>query len=357
MATLNFFDIYVLLAIAEEIVPQQTFFRDRYFPTGDGDIFAADKVLTEYRKGDRKMAAFVSPRARDIPMDRIGYEIHEYQPAYIAPSRTLTTDELAKRGFGEALYPGMQPAERAARMLKQDMEDMDKHIERREEWMCAQVMIRNACEMQEYIDGRTKGEKKYVKFFDSASEHQFTPAAKWNAANGGFFGDVRAMAQLLSRRGLPAADLVLGIDAADAVLELEKVQRLLDKNSGIIIGQIEQQLSPYHGVTYMGTLNFGGHKLNLISVDETYEDEENQEQSYFPATGAMVTAPGCGRLMYGQITQIDYGSTEQASHAGRRIPKFSIDQEHDTRKLRLGTRPLAAPKNYCPYIFAADVVG
>ena len=46
MAELNFFDTYVLMAIAEEIVPQQTFFRDRYFPTGERDIFACDKVLT-----------------------------------------------------------------------------------------------------------------------------------------------------------------------------------------------------------------------------------------------------------------------------------------------------------------------
>ena len=92
---LNFFDTYVLMAITEEIVPQQTFFKDRYFPTGEGDIFACDKVLTEYRKGDRKMAAFVSARAGDIPMDRRGYEIHEYQPAFIAPSRLLTSPSAA----------------------------------------------------------------------------------------------------------------------------------------------------------------------------------------------------------------------------------------------------------------------
>ena len=61
--------------------------------------------------------------------------------------------------------------------------------------------------------------------------------------------------------------------------------------------------------------------------------------------------------MYGQITQIDYGSTEFTDHAGRRIPKFILDQEHDARKLRLGSRPLAAPKDSCPYIFANDVVG
>ncbi|MCL2694055.1 MAG: major capsid protein, partial [Oscillospiraceae bacterium] len=90
--------------------------------------------------------------------------------------------------------------------------------------------------------------------------------------------------------------------------------------------------------------------------NHSYTDEKGVKAPYFPATGAMVTAPGCGRLMYGQISQIDHGSTIQTSHAGKRIPKLVIDQDKDTRKLRLGTRPLAAPKNYCPYVFAGNVV-
>lgn len=357
MPELNFFDTYLLMAIAEEIVPQATFFKDRYFPTGAGDIFAADKVLTEYRKGDRKMAAFVSERIGDIPMERRGYEIHEYQPAFIAPSRLLTLDDLRKRGFGEALYPGMTGAERAAMLQRDDLAEMDIRIRRREEWMAVQTMINNACTMQSYVDNKTEGETLHVQFYDEASEHTYTVANKWDANGGDFFGDIKAMCRLLSRRGLRAADLVLGTDVADAILEMEKVQRLLDKNSGIITGQIEQELSQYDGVVYMGMLNFGGFKLNLISVDETYTNDNDVEQKYFPATSAMVTAPGCGHMMYGQITQIDFGSTDFTTHAGIRVPKFTLDQANDQRKLRLATRPLAAPKNYCPYIYAAKVVG
>lgn len=224
--------------------------------------------------------------------------------------------------------------------------------------MCAQTMIHNACTMQEYTDNTTKGDVLHVQFYDGAgSEHIYTPANKWNATDGDLFGDVRAMCRLLSRRGLPSADLVLGSDVADAILENEKVRQLLDKNLGIEIGQIEQELSRYDGVVLMGRLNFGGYKLNLISVDETYTDENDQEQKYFPATSAMVAAPNCGHMMYGQITQIDYGGTEFVTHAAKRVPKFVLDQDKDIRKLRLGTRPLAAPKNYCPYIYAEDVVG
>ncbi|MBR3767534.1 MAG: major capsid protein [Clostridia bacterium] len=357
MPELNFFDTYVLMAIAEEIVPQQTFFKDRYFPTEAGDIFAADKVLTEYRKGSRKMAAVVSPSVGDIPVERRGYSIHEYQPAFIAPSRVLTLDDLRKRGFGEALYPGMTPAARAAQLQLDDLTDMENLITRREEWMAVQTMINNACTMQEFIDAETVGDTIHVQFYDGASEHNYTVAEKWDTAGGDFFGDVKAMCRMLSRRGLRAADLVLGSDVADAILENEQVQRLLDKNSGIITGKIEQELSKYDGVVFMGTVNFGGFKLNLICVDETYVDDDDNEQKYFPATSAMVTAPACGHMMYGQITQIDFGSTAPVSHANSRVPKFILDQPKDIRKLRLASRPLAAPKNYCPYIYAADVVG
>ena len=147
MADFDIFEYHILAAIAEEINPVPSFFRDRYFPTGENDIFAADKVLTEYREGDRKLAAFVSARAGDIPMERRGYEVHEYQPAFIAPSRILTMDDLRKRGFGEALYSNKNARERAMRLQLEDLSDMDHRITRREEWMAAQTMINNACSM------------------------------------------------------------------------------------------------------------------------------------------------------------------------------------------------------------------
>ena len=211
---------------------------------------------------------------------------------------------------------------------------------------------------QAYLD-KTEGEKLYVQFYDTTSDHAYTVSTKWNATDekgAAFFSDVKNMCRKLSKRGLRAADLVIGSDVADAILALTDVKSLLDRNSGIIIGTIDQQLSPYDGVTYMGTLNFGGFRLNVICVDETYVDDSGTEQRYFPATSAMVTAPDCGHMMYGQITQIDYGSTDFSTYVAKRVPKFVLDQPNDRRKLRLAARPLAAPKNYCPYIYAANVV-
>lgn len=295
---INFFDNVILQAISEEIVPKVSFFKDRYFPTGAGDIFKANEVLTEYRSGDRKLAAFVDQKAGDIPIGRRSYEVHSYKPAYIAPSRLLTLDELTKRGFGEALYPGMDEAQRAARLLADDMNDMENRIARREEWMAAETMIGNGCVMQEYIDGATKGDSLVVKFYDGTSDHTYTASKKWNENGGDFWGDVKAMCRMLSARGLPAKDLILGTDVADYILTDERTRQLLDKNSGIIVGEIRQQLTQYDGVVFMGTLNFGGFMLNVFSVDETYEDETGKSARYFPATAAMVTAPDCGHMYY-----------------------------------------------------------
>ena len=359
MAELNFFDTYVLMAIHEEIVPMGTFFKDRYFPTGAADIFNADKVLTEYKKGDRKMAAFVAPRVGDIPMDRRGYEIHEYTPAYIAPSRILSLDDLKKRGFGEALYPGMDAAQRAEQIQKDDLKEMDDRIVRREEWMAVETMINNGCTMQEYIDDKTTGDVNVVHFYDGqTSEHTYTVASgkEWDTQYGDIFGDVKAMCTMLAYRGLPAVDLILGTDASEAIMKSQEVRERINKESGLITGAIDPKLTSYPGVAFLGNLNFNGYRLNLFEVSESYVNDNNQNTPYFPAKSALVTAPGCGHMMYGAISQIDFGATDFATHAAKRVPKFILDQPNDLRKLRLACRPLAAPQNYCPYIYAANVV-
>ncbi|MCL1904496.1 MAG: major capsid protein, partial [Oscillospiraceae bacterium] len=280
---------------------------------------------------------------------------NEYKPAYIAPSRVLTLDDLKKRGFGEALFSGQSQAQRAARIVLQDMKELDVRITRREEWMCAQVMINNSYEMQEYIDSKTKGTPRTIRFYDTASEHIYTVSTPWNATNGAFWEDVKAMCRMLSKRGLTAADLVLGSQAADSITDIPKVRDLLD-NRRMEYGSLNPELTTHPGVAFMGTLNFGGFKLNLFDVSHSYVDDNGTEKAYFPATSAMVTAPGCGRLMYGQITQIDHGQTDHTTYAKIRVPKLVVDQDNDSRKLRLGTRPLAAPKDYCPYVYAANVV-
>lgn len=353
---LDIFSTYTMLATLELVKPETFFFSTRYFPTGAGDIFNTDKVLVEYTKGDRKMAPFVSDRVGAIPVERNGYHIKEFAPAHIGVSRPMTIDDLKKRGFGEALYSKTTPAQRALRMQREDMIELNKRISRRENWMAAQTMINNYCKMQEMIDAETKGEERNVQFYDGEnSEHTYTVANPWNSKNAKIIGDVFTMCQMLAIRGLNATDLVVGSDVADVFYNDETIARMIDKNSGITFGNINEHIV-YPGVTQIGPLNFRGHWLTIFVDSSTYEDEKGVTTPYFPKNAAMVTYPNCGHTMYGRIDQMPHGSSELQSIAAKRVPKLVVDNPNDTKSLLLKSRPLTAPRTDCPYIFAANVV-
>lgn len=354
---ISVFNTYYMAGMVQEIVPVPSFFHSRYFPTNDStDIFNADKVLVEYRDGDRRMAPFVVRRAGDIPIARGGYEIHEFEAPHILPSRLLTLDDLQKRGFGEALLPNSTPAERARALQLQDLTDLDRRITRREEWMAAQTMINNGCSAISYIDNDSAGEAWDVFFYDTSGSNPaiFTVSAKWDSPDGDFMSDVEAMAGDLLDRGLPAADLVVGTAAGQFIQSDEKLAKLLD-NRRMEYGQLAPRLAAYPGTAWLGRLNFGGVDLDIFANRETVVDEKGVTKRLFPATSAMVTAPGCGHTMYARISQIE-DDGEYHTFAMKRIPKFIVDKDKDTRKLRLGSRPLMAPHQKAPWIYAAEVV-
>jgi len=349
---LNFFDTYYLAGMAEEIVPETTFFRDRYF--GETDEFATDKVLIEYMDGDRKMAPFVNPIVGDIPVERSGYALFEFEPPMIAPSRLLTLDDLRKRGFGEALYPGSTPAERARQLQIRDMEELTRRITRTEEWMAAQVMINNGVTITEYIDAAKTGQGAKITFYDeTGSNPAVYTGTVWNDFET-MKGDVIAMCDSLAESGLPSVDLVLGSAAWAKIRTFNGLIQLLD-NRRVEIGQLQGSIV-YPGVSRVGQIDFDGYTLDIYVVRERYTDENGQAQSFFPAKAAMVTAPGCGKRYYGAVTQIPYGSDEPDTFTGQRIPKLVVDQDKDTRKLRLASRPLPAPKNKAPWRYFAQCV-
>ena len=351
---INFFDTYYMAGMVEEIVPETTFFRSRYF--NETDEFSTEKVLVEYMDGDRKMAPFVDPRAGDIPIEREGYKLYEFTAPMIAPSRVLTIDDLQKRGFGEAIYANSTAAERARRLQVRDLTDLTRRITRREEWMAAQTMINNGVTIQEYIDAATTGRQLPIYFYDTTGSNpaNYTVGTPW-ATFAAMQADVEAMCDGLAESDLPVADLILGSTVWATVKQFADLQNLLDKRHEYI-GDLESKIvAP--GVTHVGALDFNGYMLNIFVPKQRYKDDSsNLMQSFFPAKSALVTAPNCGKRYYGGITQIPYGSDELETFVGQRIPKLVVDQEKDTRKLRLATRVVTAPKNKAPWCYAANVV-
>ncbi len=354
---IDLFDSYYLAGVIKEMVPAMTFFRDRYFPTDPKtDVFMADKVLVEYMDtADHRLAPFVVPRTGDILVSRKGYEAHEIEPPFIAPSRFLTLDDLKRRGFGEALYANSSATDRAAALQFQDLMDLDRRIARREEWMAAQTMINNGFTAISYIDDKITSEVFDIYFYDITKTNPslYTVTEKWDDPLGDFWSDVEIICEALYERGITATDLVVGSRVGQFLTADEKLAKLLD-NRRMEFGLVKPEIkSP--GVTWLGNINLNGFNLDIFISHETYMDDEGTSQYYFPPKGAMVTYAGCGHMMYAKITQIE-PDEEYHIFAAKRVAKFIADPDKDIRKLRLASRPLAAPIIKTPWMYAPDVL-
>ena len=351
----NFYDTHTLLMAVQQLAPAATFLRDRYFPTNDAsDIFATEDVLVEYRDGVRKLAPFVAPRKGGVTILRKGYTMERYTPPFVAPRRTLTLDELRKRGFGEALYSQLTPEQRQQVLIVRDADELGDLITNREEAMAAETMLTNGCIMKHIADDVDEADEMEIRFYSGgANPAQYAPTIKWDAAGAKILDDVAVMIRMLTSHGLRAADLVCSPDVADTIVNNEQIQKLLD-NRRYNLGDVEPEQLP-DGAAVMARLNVNGRIIIVISYDETYTDDKNIDQLYIPSGKCILTAPACGRTLYGAVTQVEQADGEFHTYTGRRVPKYLSSAEGNTRSLTISSRPLLIPNNKNPFI-VADVL-
>lgn len=345
----NFYDTHTLLMAVQQIRPMSTFLRDRYFPTNDAtDVFATTDVLAEFRDGSKKLAPFVAPRKGGVTVLRKGYTMERYTPPTIAPRRLLTIDDLKKRGFGEALYSQMTPEQRQQILILRDAQELGDMISNREEAMAAETMLTNGCIMKHIADDANKGDEMEIRFFEGESNPAAYTGANWSDPDADIISDMDAMARMLTSRGLPATELVVSPDVGDYILNNNGIQKLLDlKNFNI--GTVDPVVLPV-GASRLASLNIKGRMIDVISYEESYEDDNGEDVQYFPEGSAVMTAPGAGRTLYGAVSQVEQADGEVHTYTGKRVPKYISDANGNTRTITVTSSPLMIPNNKNPFI-------
>ena len=347
----NFYDTHNLLMAVQELSTPTSFLRDRYFPTNDAtDLFSTTDVLVEYKDGSKRLAPFVAPRKGGVTILRNGYEVQRFEPPFIAPRRMLTIDDLKKRGFGEALLSTLTPEQRQRTVLLSDAQELSEMITRREEAMAAEVMQTNGCVMKHIADDADVTEDKEIRFYsESSNPAVYTPTGNWASDYTGIIADLGAMAQMLTKRGLAAAELVVGADAADAILGNAQIQKLLDIRR-YEAGNIDPRTLP-NGAAHIATLNIKGRLIDVICYDEEYT-EGSTSKPYIGAKKVVLTAPAAGRTLYGAVSQVEQSDGEFHTYTGKRVPKYLSNAEGNSRTLTLTSCPLLIPNNKNPFIVA-----
>lgn len=354
MAEINIYKTKTMLAAVKQMKPATSFLRDRYFPESAGDTFPTEEVLVEYKDATgNKLAPVVLPRKGSISVERDGYETHKMVPPLIAPARPLTIDDLNKKQMGENLFSDRTPAQRQAEVLNQDLADMDEMITAREEQMAAECIFNNGYTLKQYADkfGSDEFVPYDMKFYTgNTNPAVYVPGVMWNGSTSDKLADLYQMILMLTTKGNAATEVLLGADAAEALLADATIKELLDiKNYNI--GGIAPITLPQDAAR-LGVINVRGRNISLLTYDGTYIDEETGDVTpYVPAKSICVTAPAAGRLLRGAVTYMDQSTCQFVTQEGRRVPHLWV--EKNARELTVATRPLLAPKTKNPFITAA----
>lgn len=342
-----------MLAAMYQFDPAFTFLRDRYFPTDPTtDLFSTEEVLMDIKDGVNKMAPVVLPRKKGITVARDGYRTERITPPTVAPDRMLTMDDLNARGFGEALFASFTPQQREAAILAQDLLDLEKMHDNREEFIAARCMMENGYVLKQYADkyGTDESEEYELHFYEGADNPcKFTPSKAWSDPTADILGDLGTMVKMLTRKGKAVSEFVGDSSVIEAMINNEKIYKMLD-NRRMNLGNIDPSTLP-EGASYYGSIVAGGRNLDLFSYDvEFYDSFENKSTPVFAPGEGVLTAPGSGRGLYGAVTQMEDEDNQFHTYTGTRVPKYITDSENDVRKLRMTSRPLLVPRSSNPWV-------
>ena len=356
---MDIYSTYYMLAALEVLTPEPTFFKRRYFPTDMAmDVFGTSKVLADYKEGGRKAAPFVLPKIGPLPVGRSGFSTYELEPGNISISRPLTIDQLNQRGFGESLMSQFTPEQRARQLLMGDLSNLSARVSRTEERLACDTMLDNGCVMRHQTNDPEIYEDIPVQFYDGEDNPaRFTPAASWTHGKdehtpGNWYWDIVQMIKMLTRRGRPATDLVVANDLGGFLMEDPWIQYMMDNRRADYGAINPEALTEY--VVSLGRFNFGGRRLEIFVNDGTFEDQNGKDVPFLEEGSAIVTAPNCGRGLYGAVTQKEMDN-KWHTYAGPRVPNYLSTIKPPADETVVSCRPLFVPKTVSPWISAKKV--
>lgn len=352
---LDILSTHTLLMAVEELTPAKSFLRDRYFPTNEAtDVFATDDVLVEYKDGNKKLAPFVAPRKGGVTVLRDGYNLQRFTPPFIAPRRALTIDDINKRGFGEALYTDLTPEQRQGVYIVKDAEELGELIARREEVMAAEVMLNGGLVAKAIGDDVDNPEEFELRFYSEKSNpYVYNPETSWDDPKANILGDLAVMLKTFTSKGIPATEIVVGSDVADAIINNDSIKEFLDIRR-YELGSVDPKELP-EGASLIAVLNVRGRNLSVICYDETYTNDAGEDVPFIPSGSIVMCAPAAGRTTYGAVTQVDRPGGEFHTYKGKRVPKYVSSAENDSRTLTIKSRPLPIPNRKGAFV-SAEVI-
>lgn len=342
--SVDMFKPRVMRAALEEMKTPRTDLRKLFFPT-------VETSLTEYVDIDvvteaRRLAPFVNVHGPGKVVERAGFSTSTIAPPMIAPKIPVTIPDLQTRSPGEHAYSNESAEQRLGKIVRRDMQTLEDMIARREEWMCAQVIMNSAV----VISGDDVSQT--ITFARDSSLTKGTLAAgdRWSATTADIPKMLRTWRrELMKLNGLTYDVMIASPEALDALLTNELLLGSATKGGqlntlNLNMGQIAPEVSD-GGLTYFGT--FAGTGVKIYSYDEWYVDPiTGTEKPMIPEKTIVLGSTRARNVMrYGAVGVKSGDSISLV--ADSRVTESWVEREPAVRWMKISSRPLPVPvQNY-----------
>ena len=257
----NIYEPRFLAEVVRTAPPIHTFFLDSFFT--NVKTFVTNRVDIDIVKGDRRMAAFVHPRAGGQVLKGAGYKTESYAPPLINPYDVTTADMLMERLPGETMYSGMTPADRAAQQIADEYRRLNDAVTRREEWMAVQAITTG----QIPIVGPGVNE---VIDFGFTNKVTLSGNNVWGGSSAAILDNLEDWVDKVLINGFANVDrVIMGKTALKKFLADKNIMTMLD-NRRVFMGEIRPSNLP-NGVRYIGALTKPS--LDIYTYSEVYLDD------------------------------------------------------------------------------------
>ena len=340
-------------------MPSDKLLQERYFPTGEMDIFDSKKLLIDYDNGDRKSGAFLKQGYADG--NTTTFFSQTVEPPRVAVSDGIDTVSNDKDRLMMERLAKPQGDIRPTRadafngLLKLKAVRCADRVSRSIERLCAMAFTDNAVQFQYNTSpSDTSPVTCDVQFYDP-SLHENPQAVKatigWGKEGATPYKDVCKAMQELRKHGGRAEDLLMTPDAWDLLrADMDKLGLLNNQIHFTVIAneKSRDQLFPENMdyVDVIGDCLFDGYRLKIIVYAGGYEDSEGQWQYYLGNMFACVTFQGSGRTLCGAASKVnpkaivDYDVDAVVSLQGKYIATRHVSTETDSVSIRVESFPL-----------------
>ena len=298
MAEPTFFTHNEIVDVISEVKPFQNFLLSFF---GMEHLSQTKQVHFDKIADDKRIAVFVNPRRPGEVIKQRGQKVVSYEPGYIKDKRTIDPTHVFRRKAGQALNTGITPSERYAATLVDLGLIQVNALNRRLEWMAAQLLLDGTYDM--------KGDDINVNVDfarDASKTTTLLTTSRWLSANSAVspVDDVEA---LMEESEAPIRALIFGKNAFKAFRRDPKFKEQITLDSRLGVENLSQmpQKNGWEDVTLRGTI-MGG-TVPIYTFTGTYTDPASGVETLFIPDDAVIGAsdPSRGYQCYSVIQDAD----------------------------------------------------